>query len=166
VLAALASHLNDAGATTTAEADARGIVARKIGELRTQGQISGQPEPLAVLDVLTSHHTLLRSGTGGDAISFQHQQIQEWYASREVEVLMRQSREGDASARVRLRGGILDNPAWEESIFFAVDRVSREEAGREVVADAIRLALFRLPTIPDAAQDWTFCRNLNRWNRL
>jgi hypothetical protein len=25
---------------------------------------------------------------------------------------------------------------------------------------------FRLPTIPDAAQDWTFCRNLNRWNRL
>ena len=121
--------------------DARRIVTTTVAELRAQGQISGQVEPFKVLEVLTSHHTLMRSGTGSGAIAFQHQQFQEWYASHEVEALMRASANGDASARVRLRAAVFDQPAWEESILFAVERVSREESGAAIVAHAVRLSL-------------------------
>jgi hypothetical protein len=141
ILIALASHLNGIGSTTMSEADARRIVATTVAELRERSQIAGQPEPLAVLEVLASHHVLMRSGTGNGAISFQHQQFQEWHASHEVAELMRASTGGDISARVRLRAAVFDRPAWGESIFFAVERVSRENDGAAIVAHAVRLAL-------------------------
>jgi hypothetical protein len=141
ILTVLASHLNATGSTTMTEPEARRIVTTGVAQLREQGQISGRPEPLAVLEVLTSHHTLMRSGTGSGTIAFQHQQFQEWYANHEVAELMRASAKGDARARGRLRAAIFDQPVWEESIFFAVERVSREDGGAVVVADAARLAL-------------------------
>jgi hypothetical protein len=141
VLNALAAELNTTGSTAMTEFDARRIVARAVNELRQQSQIAGQPEPVAVLEVLTNHHTLVRSGAGNGTISFQHQQFQEWFASHEVADLMHASAGGDASARVQLRAAILDQPTWEESVFFAAERVSREGSGPTVVAHAVRLAL-------------------------
>jgi hypothetical protein len=141
ILTALAIHLNAASSTSMTEADARRIVTTAIVQLREKGQIAGQPEPLTVLEALTSHHTLMRSGADRATIAFQHQQIQEWYASRDVAELMRASAKEDASARVRLRAAVFDQPAWEESIYFAVERVSRENSGAVAVAHAVRLAL-------------------------
>jgi hypothetical protein len=138
ILTELASQLNAAGSTTMSEADARRIVAATIGTLREQGQIAGPLEPITVLESLTSHHTLMRSGGG---VAFQHQQFQEWYASHKVTDLMRASARGDASARVQLRAAILDQPAWEESVLFATERLSRENGGAEIVAHAVGLAL-------------------------
>ncbi len=141
ILTALASYLNATGSTTMTEANARRIVATTVAQLRQQGQIVGQPEPLTVLEMLTSHHALMRSGAGNGAIAFQHQQFQEWFASREVAELMRASAKGDTGSRVRLCAAVFDQPAWEESIFFAVERVSRDEGGVTVVAHAVCLAL-------------------------
>ena len=140
VLTALASHLNVIGSTTMTEGDARRIVTTKVAQLRQQGQLAGQPEPLTVLEMLTSHHTLMRSGAD-NAIAFQHQQFQEWFASHEVAELVRASAKCDAGARVRLREAVFDQPAWEESVFFAVERVSRQNGGATFVAHAVRLAL-------------------------
>jgi hypothetical protein len=141
ILIELASHLNASGSTTMKDADARRIVVAALVQLRDQGQISCPLEPLTVLELLTSHHTLMRSGTGNGSIAFQHQQFQEWYASHEVGELMRASASGDSGARVRLRGNVFDKPAWEEPILFAVERVSRENGGAAIVAPAVRLAL-------------------------
>jgi hypothetical protein len=141
VLRALARHLNGAASTAMAESEARRVVVDALNELRQQGQMTGQPEPSAVLDVLTSHHVLTRSGSGGGTISFQHQQFQEWFASYDVEDLMRRSAGAEAGAQVQLRATVLDQPAWEESVLFAVERVSREKDGAVIVAHAIRLAL-------------------------
>jgi hypothetical protein len=141
VLTALASHLNTAGSTTMTDADARLVVTTAIAQLREQGQISGHPEPLAVLEVLTSHHTLTRSGAANGAIAFQHQQFQEFYASHEVAKRMRAHSKGDRNAHNLLRAAVFDQPIWEESILFAVERISRESDGAAVVAHAVRLAL-------------------------
>ncbi len=82
-------------------------------------------------------HILIRAPSGG--VSFQHQQFQEWYASLDVGQIMRQAAQGDAEARTRLRTEILNWPAWEESILFACERLSRENAaGAQAVAAAIR----------------------------
>ena len=141
VLRVLARHLNGAASTAMAESDARRVVVGALTELRQQGQMTGQPEPSAVLDVLTSHHVLMRAGSGNGAISFQHQQFQEWFASYDVEDLMRSSASGEMGAQVQLRAAVLDQPAWEESVLFAVERVSRANDGAVIVAHAVRLAL-------------------------
>jgi hypothetical protein len=141
VLGALARHLNTAASTAMAESDARRVVVIALTELRQQGQITGQPEPSAVLDVLTSHHVLVRAGSGNSTISFQHQQFQEWFASYDVENLMRRSANGEADAQLQLRAAALDQPAWEESVLFALERVSREKDGAIIAAHAVRLAL-------------------------
>jgi hypothetical protein len=139
ILTTLASELNAAGSTTMSETDARRTVMVALAHLREEGQMSGQPEPSAVLEALASHHTLVRSGTGDRGFIFQHQQFQEWYASHAVAQLIRASAKGDIGARSRLRAAVFDQPAWEESILFAVERVSREEPG--VAAHAVQLAL-------------------------
>ena len=138
ILSELASRLNAAGSTTMSETDARRIVATTIATLREQGQISASLEPTAVLETLTSHHTLMRSGGG---VAFQHQQFQEWYASNKVADLMRASERGDAGAQVQLRGKVLNRPAWEEFILFAAERLSREEGSAKIVAHAVGLAV-------------------------
>src|SRR5262249_20090195 len=132
VLTDLASALNAAGATAMLEADARRTVMMKLTRLRQDGQIAGSPEPQADLELLTNHHTLTRSGDGNGVVAFQHQQFQEWYASHEVATLMRASANGDASARVRLRAAIVDQVAWEESVLFAAERVSRDAHGAAI----------------------------------
>lgn len=176
VLIALASHLNSTGSTSLSEVDARRIVTEAVSKLRERGQISGQPEPLTVLELLASHHTLLRSGAEDGAIAFQHQQFQEWYASHEVVELMRASAAGNSGARLRLRAAVLDQPAWEESIFFAVERLSRYDGDATIVADAVRLAV---PVDPMLAADmiyraspavWEIVKAeiisfVNRWHR-
>jgi hypothetical protein len=163
ILIALASHLNDVGATTMTEAEARQIVTMTLVQLRQQGQIAGQPEPMAVLEVLAGHHTLMRTGAGSAAIGFQHQQFQEWFASYAVADLMSACANGDAGARVRLRAAVFDQPSWEESILFAVERVSREEGGAQIVAQAVRLAL---PIDPMLAADMIYRSSTAVWENL
>ena len=135
ILTELASHLNAVGATTMSEPEARWIVTTTAARLRDQGQIVTALEPVSVLEALTSHHILMRSGGG---IAFQHQQFQEWYASHRVTGLMHAAARGDAGARVQLRAAVLDQPGWEESVLFATERLSREKGGAEIVAQAVR----------------------------
>jgi hypothetical protein len=54
---------------------------------------------------------------------------------------MRRSAGGESPARERLRSEMLDQPAWEESVLFAAERLSREEEGDVAVANVVRLAL-------------------------
>lgn len=141
VLRGLAVEATVAANTAISEARSRSIVAGVEGGLKVAGQITEQPQPAAVLELLVNHHTLTWiSGSGG--VSFQHEQIQEWYASLEVEQLMREAAAGNPGARARLRTDVLNWPAWDEAILFACERVSRaDNAGAAVVAAAILDAL-------------------------
>jgi hypothetical protein len=108
--------------------------------LTAEGQITIAPQPTVVLDVLVSQHTLVRSGAG--VLSFQHQQFQEWYASFEVEQVMRAAAADDVDAAWRLRVEFLDQRPWEEAVLFACERLSREgNDGANAVAQAIVSAL-------------------------
>jgi hypothetical protein len=133
-------------ATQTAKADipdsrARAVVTSAEDSLLSEGQITDRLAPKTVLEVLVSHHTPIRTGSGEGGVSFRHQQFEEWYASFEVEQAMRASAAGDDAARRHLRVNILNQPAWEESILFACERVSRESGGADIVGEAVLLAL-------------------------
>lgn len=122
ILIALATEATTSGNTALTETRSRTVVAAATAMLKAAGQISQEPQPADILDLLVNHHTLVRTGSHG-VVSFQHQQIQEWYASTNVEELMQGALESDES-RCQLRTDILNIPAWEEAILFACERLS------------------------------------------
>mgnify|MGYP003618570216 FL=1 len=136
-LAGLASKATSISNTVIREDMARAVISQIENHLVTGGQITGRPEPQDVLDTLTNQHLLVRSG-GNAGISFQHQQIQEWYASFAVEKLMLAAEVGDVEAVKQLSFNILNLRLWEEPILFACERLSnRDQNGVKAVATAI-----------------------------
>ena len=135
MIRALAVEATRIGATALSEGAARAVIKSVEDQLVTDNQITSAPQPTVVLDVLVSRHMLVRIGGG---ISFQHQQFQEWYASFEVEALMRASGGNDEASRQKLRTGVLNEYAWEEPVLFACERASRaDQDGAQAVATAI-----------------------------
>ena len=142
MLVALAVEATRAANTTISDHMARAVVKQIEDQLCADGQIMRAPQPTTVLDVLVSHHTLVRSGAEPGGLSFQHQQFQEWYASFEVEALMRAAIGGNQEDRQTLRADVLNIPTWEESILFACERVSRtDHTGMQAVAASVLEAM-------------------------
>jgi hypothetical protein len=138
MLTALAVEATRAANTTISDSRARAVVKQVEDRLSAAGQITTAPQPTTVLDVLVSHHLLVRSGADTGGLSFQHQQFQEWYASFEVEAFMLAMSAGDQEAKRKLKTDVLNMPAWEESILFACERLSRADlTGLQAVAASV-----------------------------
>jgi hypothetical protein len=142
MLVGLASQANRLANTSIPEIGARRVISAVENSLLAAGQLSILPQPTQVIDVLVGSHILVRPAASAGAVMFQHQQFQEWYASYEVERLMVQADDGDPTALRVLREDVLDWPAWEESILFACERLSRNNPeGVMAVGRAIQEAL-------------------------
>jgi len=147
--------------TTTIAVDlARNSVARTDDLLVEQGQLTEKPQPNTVLETLVGHHVLTRSGDPA-GYSFQHQQFQEWYASYFVERLMLAS-VSDAGPRERLKADVLNQPAWEESILFACERLARGGAKEQEACGAAILSAFEVD--PMLAAEMIFRGNDVVWS--
>jgi hypothetical protein len=141
MLIGLADEANRTANTVLSDTNARRVITDVGAGLVARKQLTIAPQPTTVIDTLVNGHTLVRSSSG-DGISFQHQQFQEWYASFDVGQLMTQAANGDAEAKSKLCREVLNWSAWEESILFACERLSRENAaGVEAVTGAVRDAL-------------------------
>lgn len=137
ILTGLASKATSASNTMIPEDLARVVISQIENDLVTRGQITGRPEPQDVIDTLVNQHLLVWSG-GNAGVSFLHQQIQEWYASFEVEKMMLAAETGDAEAIRELSFNVLNLPLWEEPILFACERLSyRDQNSVKSVAAAI-----------------------------
>ncbi|MBE0547759.1 MAG: hypothetical protein IH627_08915 [Rubrivivax sp.] len=147
MLSSIAIDATMADSVTVSEHRARSLISDVAGRLVREGQMAA-PQPDAVLAALVSHHLLVRTTSG---VEFQHQQFQEWFASHEVETLMRAVAGGDAEARHRLRTVVLNAHAWEEAVLFACERASRGDAGG--VAGAATLVLEALTIDPMLAAE-------------
>lgn len=142
MLVGLAVEANHRANTMISETDARRVISSVGERLMSDGQLAASPQPDRAIKVLVDCHILTHSTSGSGGISFQHQQFQEWFASYEVERLMRESLQRNSDARQRLRGEVLDRPSWEDAILFACERLSRgDEPERSAVASAIIEAL-------------------------
>jgi len=131
--------------TSIADNNARRSIFETAAMLADDSQITIKPLPNAILDVLVSNHVLMRAGdTPG--YSFQHQQFQEWYASHSVErrILGEVS---DLTARETLKMEIFNQPAWEEAILFAVERLARGNAHQRAACGKATVAAFEVDPI-------------------
>jgi hypothetical protein len=141
----LAVMATRAANTSIPETSARRSIVETDDWLVADGQLTIKPQPSDVLDALVSHHVLVRTGDPA-GYSFQHQQFQEWYASSKVERVMLES-VGNANALEKLKTDILNNTDWEESILFAVERMSRGEEEQQEASAAAILAAFAVDPI-------------------
>lgn len=131
--------------TSIADNNARRSIFETATMLADDSQITIKPLPNAILDVLVSNHVLMRAGdTPG--YSFQHQQFQEWYASHSVErrILGEVS---ELRARETLKMEIFNQPAWEEAILFAVERLARGNAHQRAACGKATVAAFEVDPI-------------------
>jgi len=148
--------------TSIQEASAYQAITGVEKRLSTEGLLTIQPQPTKVIDVLVGSHIMVRQGAG--ALMFQHQQFQEWYGSYEVERVMTEAARGNTSARQILCEDVLNWPSWEESILFACERLSRENAdGVNAVAEAILEALGIDPIL---SADMIFRSSPEVWARI
>jgi hypothetical protein len=143
-LSDLAVTATRAANTSITDSNARRSISQTDEFLVADGQLTIKPQPSDVLDALVSHHLLVRTGEPV-RYRFQHQQFQEWYASRDVERAMLES-VADASALQKLKADILNATAWEEPILFAVERMARDAAQQKACGVAI-LAAFDVDPI-------------------
>ncbi|WP_163023847.1 NACHT domain-containing protein [Pseudomonas viridiflava] len=128
ILCSLADHATQSGITAIPAREANAVVSKTLRILAEAGQLAAGLPPIPVIDALVAVHLLIRSAGDQAPISFQHQLFQEWFASTQVESLMKESATGSDQARRELREKVLDNPMWEESILLACERVSRENS--------------------------------------
>ncbi len=141
----LAATATRAANTTIAETAARKSISETDDALVAEGQITEKPQPNAVLEALVSHHVLMRAGDSA-GYSFQHHQFQEWYASHFVEQLMLAS-VGDDASRDSLKADVLNQPAWEEAILFACERLARGSQQQHEACGAAILAAFKVDPV-------------------
>ncbi|MFW2449363.1 MAG: hypothetical protein ACN4E6_18760 [Qipengyuania pacifica] len=122
-LQVIADQLMTAGTTFTPEAALLPVIGAVAGDLKAS-QLLVQPiSAQGVLDLLISHHVLVGTGAPGErTISFQHQLIQEWFASHRVEAAI--ENQGDSAVAAALRS-VINAPFWSVTLLFAVDRLSR-----------------------------------------
>lgn len=164
MLTALAVEATRAANTTITDSRARAVVKGVEEHLSFDGQITIAPQPTTVLDVLVSYHMLVRSGAETGGISFQHQQFQEWYASFDVEALMRAAAAGNTETKHRLKADVLNMRAWEEPILFACERVSRSDGtGLHAIAVSI---LETMGIDPMLAAEMIFRSSSGVWDEI
>lgn len=122
----LAVFATRAANTAISDSNARRSVSDTETLLVQNGQVTIRTQPGTILDVLVDSHVLMRAGDA-PGVSFQHQQIQEWYASHSVERRIL-AEVDDPKARGALKAEVFDLRAWEEAILFAVERLARGDA--------------------------------------
>jgi len=161
-LSDLAVAATRAANTSISDSNARRSVSRTDEFLVTDGQLTIKPQPSDVLDALVSHHLLVRTG---EPVSyrFQHQQFQEWYASKDVERAMLAT-VTDAGAREKLKAEIFNVKPWEEPILFAVERMARGDAAQQKACAVAILTAFDVD--PDLASEMIFRSTDEVWVQI
>jgi hypothetical protein len=159
----LSTTATRAGNTSIADASARRSILETARELVAECQLNIAPMPDDVLDVLVSSHVLVRAGGDAPGYAFQHQQFQEWYASHSVERRIVASG-ADAEARADFQAEILNFPAWEEAILFAVERLARGDGAHQSACSGAILAAFEVD--PILAAEMIFRATDDVWSKI
>lgn len=158
----LAIAATRAAGTSITEFNARRSVSETATWLAESGQIANKPEPMAVLEVLTSNHVLVRTG-GTSGYSFQHQQFQEWYTSHYIERRITEEID-NPERRDALKAEIFNLPEWEEAILFAVERLARGSPQQVISCGKAILAAFEVD--PMLAAEMIFRSTEAVWKQI
>ena len=114
-LKALAIEMTRRGAVALPEANARAIVATVARNLANSGQIEPVGAP-TVLARLTAHHVLELVDYPQVTFRFEHQQLQEYFATLDIHARLRELRDDDHDVTGRFTADYVNDPAWAEPL--------------------------------------------------
>ncbi len=114
-LKALAIEMTCRGAVELLETDARSLVANVARELANRGLVEPAGAP-TVLATLTAHHLLERVDYPQPAFRFDHQQIQEYFATLDLHRQLLDLPGDDSNATACLTADYVNDPAWAEPL--------------------------------------------------
>ncbi len=139
-MTALSVEMFRVGTTRLGNDSACQTIASTSQNLINAGKFTSPPDPPKILDFLAKYHLLINRN-GGKSWQFQHQQFQEWYASRWVEELITLASGGSADSLKELREEVLNMPRWEEALFFSIERLAGQEGQQDKLAMVVINAL-------------------------
>ena len=131
-LKALANEMTRRGAVELPEADARSVVTDVARELANTGQIQQAAAP-HVLATLTAHHVLERVDYPETAFRFDHQQLQEYFASLDLHRQLLDLPDDDSNAIGCFTADYANDPAWGEPLRMIA--ATFDEQGDDTSAD-------------------------------
>lgn len=131
-LSELAHEMTRRGEILIGQDDGNRVIQSVIAKLTADGQFISPPNPDAVLQVLCAHHVLERSEHQTVSYRFQHQQFQEFYASRHVlqaltELVAKRDRDADKD----FARSYIDKPIWEEPLFMVAEDIGHLVEGQQ-----------------------------------
>ena len=121
-LKALATEMTHLGAVALPEADARAIVAAVAREFANNGQIEPVGAP-TVLATLTAHHVFELVDYPQTAFRFEHQQLQEYFATLDIHAQLLDLLDDDHDATGRFTADYVNDPAWAEPLRMIAETV-------------------------------------------
>lgn len=144
-LSALSIAMNENGAVEISEADGRAIINSASTTLQKADQLSEKPDPMTVLNELTKHHVLERMDLLGTTFRFQHQQFQEFFATRVLEHrLLDLIASHDADLQRRFAKQFVNEPRWGESLRLLAESNAEQGTKAEFVEAGARLVRMSL----------------------
>ena len=114
-LKALATAMTRRGAVALPEAEACAVVGGIVRELTDRGQV-GQTAAPTILAGLTAHHVLERVEYPETAFQFEHQQVQEYYATLDIRAHLFELADDDHEAINRFTADCVNSPTWAEPL--------------------------------------------------
>ncbi len=114
-LKAIATQMTLRGGVSLSEIDARAVVTSIIHQLVHSGQIDTTGAP-GILATLAAHHVLERVDYPQTAFQFEHQQLQEFYATLELRESLIDLHEDDTDSTFQFVSNYVNNPAWSEPL--------------------------------------------------
>lgn len=137
-LTRLASQMTQCGEVVVEQTAANQVIQAVTADLLAKGQLAVAPNPDAILQVLCAHHVLERIENPSIAFRFQHQQFQEFYASR---FLLDVLNALPATSEHAFAGSYIDKPMWEEALIMVAEDIQRFVAGATSRMQAISLGM-------------------------
>lgn len=128
-LAGLAASMTERGEIIIQEEAANQAIQMVNAALLNAARLVSPPNPDSILQVLCAHHVLERLENPTVSFRFQHQQFQEFYASRFLlQKLIEIVGAGDANAHRTFSASYIDKPLWEEALLMVAEDVKRRAA--------------------------------------
>jgi hypothetical protein len=168
----LAATMMERGELLTFVADARAAVNSASSALQAENQITAQPDADTVLHTLTARHVLEQIDHPSVGYRFQHQQFQEFYASRfhSKALIGLPSGQENAPADVTFAASYINRPMWEEALRMVAEELSStaeiEHTKPTALVEGARMIRMTLRVDPILAADLARLAGAQIWGEV
>ncbi len=170
-LAHLAATMTERGEALVFAPEARAALISVSTKLQAEKQLTTLPDPDSILHVLTAHHVLEQIDHPSVGYRFQHQQLQEYYASRSlVQSLTALVGKDDEAADLAFAAAYINKRMWEEPLRMAAEdlclAVAEEHKKATAVSEGTRLIRMALRVDPILAADMARLAGAHIWSEV